>query len=74
MRKLYKVSEVAIFLRLSKASTYNLIKTENISIYRISDRGIRISEDELERLLDKFRQSSIKEEKPKAPDDRDSLN
>ncbi len=73
LRKLYKVSEVAALFGISKATTYTLIKKEDLDIIRVGDRGIRAPEDELERLYEKFHQGHNQEVESRAPDDRDSL-
>lgn len=73
LRKLYKVSEFAEFFGISKGSAYELIKAENLDIIRVGDRGIRVPEDEIERLYEKLHQGNNQEVESRAPDDRDSL-
>ena len=45
--KLFKVSEVARMLNISRQSVYELIDRGRIKAYRLSERGIRIPDTEL---------------------------
>ena len=49
--KLYTISEVAEILRVTRQTVYNWIKSGKIRVVRLPNGFIRITEDELKRIL-----------------------
>lgn len=53
MQKMYTVKEAAKLMSIDRKMVYKMIEEDKLPAYRLSERNIRIKENDLERWLDK---------------------
>lgn len=53
MKQMYTVLEVAKLLNVPRKLVYKLIEEDKLPAFRLSERNIRIKEEDLEKWIDK---------------------